>query len=268
MKCEEVEAVLIDYLDDKLDMAIREGIDKHLETCERCMDVARDFQDIFRTMSATEMEKPDETLRINFYHMLHSEMNKLKAEHERINNKPSNKLWPSLFFKIAAGIALLITGAFLGNIIHRSFTTKNSSELLDNRLIAENDRNKILMYTLLNEESPGERIKAVNFVEDNAAPDTKVLHALIYVLNNDNNVNVRLAAAYTLSKFLNSSLVRDSIVESLGKQTEPVIQVVLMNILTEKMEIKAVEPMKKIISDKNTMEQVKNVAEKSINVLL
>jgi hypothetical protein len=268
MKCEEVETAMIDYLDNKLDIVHREQIEKHIETCERCMDEVKDFQNIFKAISATEMEQPDATMKINFYHMLHSEMNKLKINRELAVKRTSTKPWPSIFLKIAAGIALLILGAFLGNFIQKNIATQNSSAQLDDYHDKEKDQNKVVMYTLLNEESPSERIKAVNVVEDCDSPDLKVLNALIRVLNDDNNVNVRLAAAYTLSKFLNSSQVRDSIVESLGKQTEPIIQVVLMNILTEKMEIKAVAPMKKIISDKNTIEQVKNVAEKSIQVLL
>lgn len=268
MKCEELESAIVDYLDNTLDDAHRKEIENHISSCERCMDEIRELQSVLQSISATEMEKPDETLRINFYHMLKSEMNKLKAEDERIEKRQSITLWPSLFLKIAAGIALLFAGAFLDKIIHHNPTISNSSAHLDELRSEVKDMKKMLMFTLLNEESPSQRIKAVNFVDNIPTPDQKVLNALIGTLNNDKNVNVRLAAAYSLAKFLDNPLVSDSIVESLGKQTEPIIQVVLMNILTEKKEIKAVEPMKKIISNRKTMEQVKYAAQKSINVLL
>lgn len=268
MKCEEFELIMIDYLDNTLDDARCLEVDKHISSCERCRDEVNAFQDIFQSISASKMEQPDETLKINFYHMLKSEMDAVKVDGEDRTKKHSIRLWPSSVLKIAAGIALIISGAFLSYIIYQSVGSSSSSARLGYKNDQGKEKNEMAMFTLLNEESPSQRIKALNDVEDNESLDPKVLNALIRVLNNDQNVNVRIAAAYTLSKYLKTPMVRDSIVESLGKQTEPVIQIVLMNILTEKMEKKAVTPMQEIISNKNTMEQVKFTAEKSINVLL
>ena len=38
MKCEEVELRMIDYLDKNLEESISHEIEKHLESCERCID--------------------------------------------------------------------------------------------------------------------------------------------------------------------------------------------------------------------------------------
>ena len=38
MKCEEVEKLMIDYLDNNLEEDIRLEIEKHIETCENCLD--------------------------------------------------------------------------------------------------------------------------------------------------------------------------------------------------------------------------------------
>ena len=83
MKCEDVEQAMIDYLDNTLDKAHRDEVEKHLETCERCLDELKDFQQILQTVDSTEMEQPDETLRINFYHMLHGEMNKQALQNQK-----------------------------------------------------------------------------------------------------------------------------------------------------------------------------------------
>ncbi len=82
MKCEDVESAMIDYLDNTLEKARRDEVEKHLETCERCLDELKDFQQILQTVDSTEMEQPDETLRINFYHMLHGEMNKQALQNQ------------------------------------------------------------------------------------------------------------------------------------------------------------------------------------------
>ena len=266
MKCEELESVIIDYLDNTLDIAHRGEVEKHISSCEKCSDTIREYETIFQTISATEMEKPHESLKTNFNYMLRSEVNKLKPNRESALKFSVTRNWSPVFLRIAASIALLIGGAFLGNIIHQKITNRNIVMQSDNP--RDEKKNNILIYTLLNDKSPGQRIKTVNSIEDNASPDPKVINAILTVLNNDDNINVRLAAVYTLSKFLDNQPVLDSLVESLGKQTEPLIQIMLMNILTEKMEAKAVEPMKKIIMHKNTMDQVKYAAEKNINVLL
>jgi hypothetical protein len=268
MKCEEVEMLTLDYLDKTLDETQRSQVEKHLLTCESCMEEVKDFQSILQEMSATKMEQPDETLRINFYHMLQTEINKQKAASTKTLPKHSVTIWSSPWIKVAAAVILLIAGAFIGKIFQPSGKIESSSVQLTELKSEVTEMKKMLMFTMLNEESPSERIKAVNYAEEIPNPDHKVIEALVNTLNKDKNVNVRLAAVYSLSKFAGNQLVRDSLVKSLENQTEPIIQIVLMNILTEKKELKAVESMKKIMSDKNAMKEVKETAKKGIEVLL
>lgn len=268
MKCEEVEMLMMDYLDKTLDDVQLGQVEKHLLTCERCIDEVKDFQSILQEMSATKMEQPDETLRINFYHMLQTEINKQKVSSAKTLPKRSISIWSSPWTKVAAAVILLVAGAFIGKIFQPSGKTENSSVQLTELKSEVTEMKKMLMLTMLEEESPSQRIKAVNYAEEIPNPDQKVIGALINTLNKDKNVNVRLAAVYSLAKFSGNQLVRDSLVKSLENQTEPIIQIVLMNILTEKKELKAVEPMRKIMSDKNAMKEVKETARKGIEVLL
>ena len=126
---------------------------------------------------------------------------------------------------------------------------------------------EILMFTLLKEESASERIKAVNYSEEIANPNQQVIDALINLLDHDKNVNVRLASVYSLARFSNNRAVLDALVASLGKQTEPIVQIVLINILAEKKEIKAIKPIQEIISNGNTMKEVKDIAQKSLKLM-
>jgi len=125
-----------------------------------------------------------------------------------------------------------------------------------------------MMLSMLKEESPSQRIQAVNYADDIQAPDSKVLNALTETLNNDKNINVRMAAAYSLAKYADRQSVRDSMVASLSKQTEPIIQIVLMNILVDKGESNAIKPIQKIMSDEKAMKEVKDVAQKGLKILL
>lgn len=264
MKCEEIGSMMIDYIDNSLDKTQRDLVERHVATCERCLDELKDFQQILNNMDSGKMEQPDESLRINFYHMLHGELNKLGME----KDKPvaSKTLRFSPFHKIAAGIILFIAGSLTGALIFKN-TGNGKTELTELKAEMQNMK-EMVMLSMLKEESPSQRIQAVNYSDEMSEPDVKVLDALANTLNSDRNVNVRIAAAYSLARFSNRQQVRDTLVASLEKQTEPIIQVILMNILVEMKEARAVQSMQQIISDDKSLQEVKDVAQKGIHTLL
>lgn len=268
MKCEDVESAMIDYLDNILEDTRRREIEKHLETCERCLDELKDFQHILDSVESSELEQPDESLRINFYHMLHGEVNKqLVAGSKTVTLKPSGNN-PAMLLKLAAGIALLLAGTFLGTYLNSSPRKGSEKTELAELKTEVQQMKEMVMMAMIDEESPSRRIQAVNYAGEIQAPDDKVLHALTATLNSDRNVNVRLAAAYSLARYADRASVRDSLVESLYNQSEPIIQVVLINILVEMKESNAIKPIQQIISNENTLQDVKNVAEQGIKILM
>ncbi len=270
MKCDEVQSLMIEYLDDNLDEITRQEMENHLSGCESCRKELAEVKTVFDVISRYSMEPPDPTLRENFYTMLHAEQEKLKVTNT-IKEIPLHRLlnmkWPSSLLRIAAAVALLIAGTWIGIFIKSGMDNKRAEQLseLKNEM---KDMKEMLMFTMLNGESASQRIKAVNYSSEIPYPNQKVISALVSTLNSDKNVNVRLAAAYSLEKFWDNAAVRDSLVASLEKQNEPIIQIVLMNILTEKKETKAIQPMQQIIANKSTMKEVKDIAEKNIRVLM
>jgi hypothetical protein len=268
MKCEDAESVMIDYLDNTLEKDHRIEVEKHLETCERCLDVMKDFQQILHTVDSTEMEQPDETLRINFYHMLHGEMDKQAVQNQKQLTVPLSVRKSSPWMRIAAAMALLLAGSFIGLTVNSILNHQKDNEQVASLKTEMQTMKELMMLNMLKQESPSQRIQAVNYTDDIQAPDIKVLNALTETLNNDKNINVRMAAAYSLAKYADRQSVRDSMVASLSRQTEPIIQVVLMNILVEKRESGAIKPIQKIMSDEKAMKEVKDVAQKGLKVLL
>lgn len=268
MKCEEFENVIIDYLENKLDSGFKKEFEKHLETCEKCLDELTDIQRILRVMSEEKMEKPDETMRINFYHMLHSEIKKNEARQATPANNKRESWYSRGSYRIAAGIALLICGLVTGILIYSGIMA-SSQKLELARLQSEiTNLRKTAMFTLLDKESSSERIMAVSYADDLEIPDYTVINALINTLNNDRNVNVRLAAAYALAKFSDQLIVRDSLVKSLTIQNDPILQITLINILTDSKESKAIEPIESIINDDNTNDEVKKIAREKVKLLI
>lgn len=270
MKCEEVQSLLIEYQDDQVDEILAQEIEEHFRTCEACRAGLEEIKTLFGVMSKYTMEQPDESLRRNFNEMLQSEIEKLKLANH-INETPIHRIiqfkGSSPAWRIAAAVLLLVTGVGIGILMRSGNARNRTSEIADLKNEMK-DMKEMLMFTMLNGESASQRIKAVNYSTEIAYPNQKVIAALVSTLNNDKNVNVRLAAAYSLEKFWDISQVRDSLISSLARQNEPIIQIVLINMLTNKKETKAIVPMQEIIANKNTMKQVKDIAEKSIQVLM
>lgn len=127
---------------------------------------------------------------------------------------------------------------------------------------------KAAMFTMLKDESSSYRIQAVNYADDFDTPDENVIEVLVKTLNHDKNVNVRMAAAYALAKYADLQPVCDSLVQSLSLQSDPILQVTLINILVERREKSAVNPIRQIITNENTLEEVKNVAENGVKLLI
>jgi hypothetical protein len=268
MKCEEVETRMIDYLDKNLEDAVCLEIEKHLETCERCLDTFMESQEIFNLISGEESIQPPESLKINFYHMLHSEMKNADQRKNISIPKTFNPWYNYTGYRIAAAAALLVCGTFIGIFIHTGINNSYASNELKQLHSEVSDLKKATMFTMLKGESSSDRIQAVSYVNDIESPDPNVIEVLVKTLNNDKNVNVRMAAAYALSKFANQRTVCDSLVRSLTLQTDPILQVTLINILAERKEKSALRPIQEIIANRNTMKEVRAVAENSLRVLI
>jgi hypothetical protein len=267
MKCEDFEAKLLDYIDGSLSETEKQEIENHLERCEKCLDELMHSQQVLQLFEKGETVKPDDTLRINFYHMLHNEIKKSKAGTSELLNKPAEPWHNRLIFKIAAGIAILICGTFAGLIINSRIINSYQARELSELQSEVSTLKKTAMYAMLKNESSSNRIQAVSYADEFEKPDDNIINALVTTLNNDKNVNVRMAAAYALSKFTVQQSVSDSLVRSLSLQSDPIVQITLINILVEHKEKTALKPIESLINNKSTLSEVKTVAENGLQKL-
>jgi len=263
MNCNDFEMWMMDYLDNTLDEQKRSEIEKHLAVCNSCLDELKECQKLLQLSAGAEMQQPGENLQKNFNRMLGREIRLADTAHNRIAAWYQNRA-----FLAAAGIALLICGTFIGMLIAPYTLNGNNMAKLAELQSRVEEMQKENMLKMLSNESTSYRLMGLSYADDIAKPDKTVISALLNMLNNDSNVNVRLAAAYSLSKFTAERMVCDSLVASLPKQNEPIIQVTLINILTEIREKSALRPIKQLIDDSRTMKEVRDIAERSTEKLM
>lgn len=265
--CDEIDSLLIEYWEDNLPKSKRVEVEQHIEGCAECRIAWEEYKELFSLMENGILEEPSPVLEEKFSNMLLAE-NEMAASQLPVSPvvpmPAQNRSLPH-WLRIAASIILLAGGVLIGMQITSKQNTGDAQIVALNSEVKE--MKEALMVTLLNNESASERLKAVSYTESMSQPDSKVIEALTHTLNEDNNVNVRLAAAYSLDKFSASQQVRDSLVASLSRQTEPVIQIVLINILAEHKEPKAIEPIRRILSDEKSLKSVKEIAAKGLRVL-
>ena len=271
-----------------LSAATMAAVASHLVTCGECRQEVEELQELMRAMRGMEMQQPGPGLRENFQLMLQSELNMVVADkllHEgnagaggdytgagdgRGRGMMVRRFFP--IWNVAAAVILLFGGIGIGVLLSsRRASNPNPNSNTPEQLVTMQkeikEMKEVLMFSLIDDESASQRIKAVSYAEEMSNPDQKVIDALVSTLNHDKNVNVRLAALYSLGSWADNQMVRDSLVASLTKQTEPLIQVMLINLLAEKKDSRIVAPIQDILSNKKTLPVVKDAAEKSLKTL-
>jgi hypothetical protein len=92
---------------------------------------------------------------------------------------------------------------------------------------------QMVALSLMQQQSAGERLRGVSWAYRVESSDTEVLSALLSTVNNDQSVNVRMAAVEALHAFGASPVTRTAIVQSIPKQTSPLVQIALIDLLVD-----------------------------------
>jgi hypothetical protein len=270
LTCIETELLFIDYLDNEISDSARKAVDSHLSSCDHCRKEIENYRSLFTTIASQKKELPGPLMRENFNTMLQSELN-IVTTAQLIKPAPPASvvvMKPSGWItRIAACLVLILGGIFIGLLIRNAGTASPSQGEMAELKSEVRSMKEALMFNLLSDQSASERIKAVSYADGMNNPGDDVIDALFNTLNTDDNVNVRLAALDAINKYARDNRVRDSLVASLRRQKEPILQIVLINILTGQKETKAKQPIKEILQNKETLAPVKEVAEKGLKLL-
>lgn len=130
------------------------------------------------------------------------------------------------------------------------------------------DLQEMMMLSLLEKGSATDRLKAVTLTQEMTEASRKVTTALLQTLNQDENVNVRLAALEALKPYVADGSVREGLIRSIAKQESPLVQVSLAELMVALREKGAVSEFEKLIESEKTPAEVKKKIRESIDVLI
>ena len=177
---------------------------------------------------------------------------------------PLKSLW-----QLAAAVALLAIGYWFGALqpaVPTGYPLKDNTA--QSRQLAEIQQEMEEMKSLLTQNSPSERIKAVNYVQETTEADDELVQVLIQTMHFDENVNVRMAAIKALLHFREHPLVRRALIQTLHIQTDPNVQLQVIDGLVEMGDKKAVPEMQDLLKNKELQEVVKIRLQQGIGVLI
>jgi hypothetical protein len=160
---------------------------------------------------------------------------------------------------MAAACVLLIVGIGIGHLVTRTRDNRPYPEAFNG------NKPDSIASTLY--QSSSDRIETINRSVENNTPDDSLLVTLTRILANDKNSNVRMAALYALAKYADSPYVHECLIASLARETEPVIQVLLINLLMEKKGDGAIDAIQNFIKNEGIRKEVKMVAQTKLRSL-
>jgi hypothetical protein len=256
MNCTDIKNMFIDYLDDNLDITSKSEFEKHIKKCKKCSGELLQLQLMNKKLLKAKMVRTPVSLSENF-------MFSLEKEKNRINNRMFGFFNVS-GFKIAASILIFITGSLFGAVLTKSFLANTKVKDLENEI---GKLKQVVAINMFGQHTTSEKIKALNYSGESGETNHKFVNALEYALLNDDNVNVRLAAAKALFKYKDTEEVKELLIKSLNNQNEPMVQIVIIKFLVDSKEEGAVESLKHLINNDETNIVVKQYAQKGLQVL-
>lgn len=172
------------------------------------------------------------------------------------------------WLRIAAAVALLIVGFGAGWLFQSKSGNGAVLAVLEGKeagRVAE--MKKVLAFEQMNSTSASERIQAVNRSYNIPDADRDITQLLVNTLNFDPNVNVRLAACQALTHFANEAEVKEALIQSLAIQTDPNIQISLIEALVAIKEKRAVDQFQQLARDQEVLDVVRLKATEGMNRL-
>lgn len=267
MTCEEIRKNIPELLAADLPAADAARLKEHLNSCSSCWQEWQELQETWTRLGILREEQPGPELRRNFYQALAAAQKDLAAgngwRRKLIRLLPAWRL-PAPALRLAAASLVVAAGFGIG-----FFAGAGGNGGKIERLGREVDRlQQQMSLQLLDQPSASARLQGVSLTSRVQDPDPSLIAALLDTLDNDPSVNVRLSAVDALYLFSGREQVKAALSASLARQTSPLVQIALIDLLVSLKEKQAATALKKLLNDKKIMPEVQQRAQLGISRII
>lgn len=243
------ESRIIDYLDGQLSETEKAEVERELVSNDEFRKLHNQLSEVMQVMRNVPVLEPSGKLKVAFERALQSEI--------AAQTKTKTVFFSPVVYRIAAGFVLLMAGLGIGYWINKDQLQER--ELAELKEQVETNR-RLMMAMLDNQQSASQRMVGVSVANELEQADDEIVKVLVKTMNEDANSNVRLAALEALGKFSNETQVRESLIQSLSIQKDPVVQIALIQLLVTMKEKGVVKQLEQMTKDARTMKAVKDEA--------
>jgi len=264
MKCEDIRELLPDYWTGGMDDHERSRLELHFSSCAGCRSEAQKLGAIWKKLGAIPEERPDRAMKARFEATLEAYVQGLRQAERGPSTRAKVDAWLEGWwpkqpaFQFAFAMVFLAIGLLVGYSL-----TQNRQGVGEVARLRDEVRNtrQLVALSLLQQQSASERLRGVDYSYRISQPDPQVLSALLHAVNYDQNVNVRLAAIDALRPSARNDMVRHGLVDSLDRQSSPLVQIALIDMLVEMRDKQAAGALKELTGGTELNPEVKERAE-------
>lgn len=260
---ERYEKLLAEYLSGELDIAGQQKVEELIANGTIDFMEFRALEKLHEELGLVSVPKPSNAMSARFYEMLEAEKDKLGTSWTEKITEQVRGAWQLLTMpRLAYALILMIVGGFIGAQFggSQSEIEQLSSEVQKMR--------EMMMVNMLEGASASDRLKAVNISSQLPSADADAIRALLFTLNNDPSVNVRVQTIEALKQWGDNESVRSGLVRAIAKQESPIVIIELADAMIE-MELKNSAPeFQRLLEERELDYTVQQKLESSIAVLM
>jgi hypothetical protein len=271
MNCQETRKKIPDLLDNGLAAAEASSLREHLLSCPSCREEFQELNETWMRLGILKEEQPGPELRRDFYRALESYQKELEPRQRTEWRQRFVRLlpgWPlhAPTLRLAAAALVVVLGFGAGFFIGSGKKTADGQLTVLNREV-DNLKQQVSL-SLLSQPSASARLQGLAMTSRLQDPAPSLITALLETLNNDSSVNVRLSVVDSLYLFADREEVRAALTASLSRQTSPLVQIALIDLMVSLKEKRAAFALKKLLDDKKIVPEVRARAQSGISQIL
>jgi hypothetical protein len=274
MSCEKFREQIPECLAGRLESSAREKLIAHLELCSACRADMAQIGAVWRGLESLPVAEPDPAMRPRFMEVLEAYQAGMEQGRERTvvdGKSPATSHWwmagwwpAKAVWQTALAVVLLVGGGFGEHYLARPRTA--NPEIATLQAQVENLRQTVAL-SMLQDQSSSSRIRGVSYASQVQRPDSHTEQALLSALNHDANINVRLRVVDALENLAGHPDIQRALVDSLPLQDSPLVQVAVIDVLTEVNDKAALPALRQLAADTKTDDAVRQRAAAGVKKL-
>jgi hypothetical protein len=259
---------MAELIDARLDEKTVESMRTHMDGCPDC---AREFETIRSTLGALDAmpsDAPSHRLRARVTGLIETEKLTLHSQAEWASSlrtaagpgRDRRRPWWPVALQALGGCALVAVGFAFGE----RTADEHQLALLRARV---DTMGQMVEQSVLQKRPTGDRLEAVMTEAAVRKPDERVIDGLINSMAFDTSVNVRLNALSALYSHADQEVVRAGVVACLPRETNPLVQISMIDFLVASKAREASPELHKLAADEHANVDVRESARRAVDLL-